>query len=800
MKGGPRPNGPLWRTIDWFARVSGYPELTDDIRDGYVARVEAAGRSRALLWLVRQAVGAGRLAVRGLLLGFGTAGLSTRKTLRRLFRRPALSVPFAVVLGGGLAASAFMAEVRDALLHPQLGVEGDVRLVTAVDSAGDSRAMFDVDPRRPWTEPSPRAAGRLVTSLFTGGVAQTSVGLLRVRYEVITPGYVTGLGGSLFMGRDVAGPGEAVLSHAFWRAQWRDAPAVLGEVIDVDGHRLELVGVAERSFDGSTCCVRPHFWAAPVEVPAGPRRILAVGVQDSAAAALRLAERLDEAGMGVRRVDLHRALAAAFGGEDGFVGRSLTTLFWLALATLLASILNGSNLLVADALDRRGELSVRRSIGAGPLTLAGLVAQQAAWLAAAGAAVGLGLAWAMTSIAPLLLPIIEPDSVLDLEMGGRGLMVVLLGAAVAAGICALPALAVALAARPSARKRGPSLSGVLVSAQASLGVVLVVLTGLLLAESRRLDGDFVGFRHPGVGVFPVRMASADGAGGHEPILAAGRSVAGGSLAALTTRMPVYGAAADSATATTGDRFGVHVEETTPGFFDVLGLGLTAGRAPRNGQEVAVSADLLRRLGGAPLGSTLTVGEDPLTIVGVTEAATWGTGMPRPTIYRGWSAERVESALLLLRTPGGGAPPLQAVMSSITPLGYAVSWFGSVRDLIVPLLPRAHRIPATARQPVRGALPSGRDHRRLCPLHPLGSVPGTGSWGSATRWVRARLASVAPCTGRAAPGLLGGMAAGTAGAWYVGRSAAMVLGMSPPEPDLLLGGAVVGGGDPRCSLW
>ena len=83
---------------------------------------------------------------------------------------------------------------------------------------------------------------------------------------------------------------------------------------------------------------------------------------------------------------------------------------------------------------------------------------------------------------------------------------------------------------------------------------------------------------------------------------------------------------------------------------------------------------------------------------------------------------------------------------------------------------------------------------------------TGIYAHFTRWVRSRHRELGirhalgarPARLRgavyraAAPGLLGGVAVGAAGAWYVGRSAALVLGMSGPGAQLLMAGAAVVG--------
>jgi hypothetical protein len=39
-----------------------------------------------------------------------------------------------------------------------------------------------------------------------------------------------------------------VLTHAFWQGRLHGAPQVIGSALTVDGHRMTVVGVAERGF------------------------------------------------------------------------------------------------------------------------------------------------------------------------------------------------------------------------------------------------------------------------------------------------------------------------------------------------------------------------------------------------------------------------------------------------------------------------------------------------------------------------------------------------------------------------
>ncbi len=773
------------RLLDGLAGLAGYPEIADDIAEGYELRLASTGGVGARIWLARQLGALVLLAVCGTPAWLGRQLAGLRYTLRRLVRRPSLTLPFAIVLGGGLGAVAFMVEVRDALLHPRLGVAEGVRLVVATDSTGSAHAMLHLDPDAPWTEPPPPATGRLFSSRFQSAIAETPAGLLQVTMDAVPEGFVTGLGGALRLGHDLDGPDQVVLAYSFWRSHWPDGTSPLGATLGLDGRRVTVVGVSHPDFDGPTCCVRPSLWVSG-ERPVGPYRIVVAGVADSTAAASSLATRLHEAGQTTSNIELPHALAAVFGGKDGPVGRALMTLLWLALAALVAGILNGGNLLVADALERRDEVSIRRSIGASPGAIVALVVKQAALLAVAASVIGLLFGRAMTEAAPHLLPIIGPSSTLEIDLGARGLVVLLVGAALGASLCALPAAVIVMTTAARARRRGSRVSGGLVAAQAALGTVLVVLTGMLLVESRRLDGEFVGFRNGSAGIFPVRVSDSDRSVTPDELLSAASATTPGATAALTRSMPVYGAEPDSVSFGSGEPVEVYVEEATDGFFDVLGLRLLDGRPARDRREAVASADL--RGAGASLGATLVIEGEELTVVGLAEAATWARGERRPTVYRGWNSERVTGGLLLLHTPDHRAPELAAVAAALTPAGYAASWFGTLREQVVRS--RVFMV-FLQRLAMLFAL--------LCLL-----VVVVGVYAHFTRWVKARHRDLGirhalgarPARLRgvlyvaAAPVLTTGLITGLGTSWYLGRSAARVIGVAAPGFGLLTAGTLI----------
>jgi hypothetical protein len=223
----------------------------------------------------------------------------------------------------------------------------------------------------------------------------------------------------------------------------------------------------------------------------------------------------------------------------------------------------------------------------------------------------------------------------------------------------------------------------------------------------------------------------------------------------------------------------------------------SGRAARTQGEAVVSSDLARRLGATGTGTVVLVGgPEPATdglgaarvgeevvVVGVAEAATWSTGAPRPTLYRGWGGQTVSGGNLLVRpAPGAATPGIGRLASTLTPLGLAATAFGSYDDL--PVRARVLSVFLVRIAGVFGA---------LCLI-----VVGSGVFAHSTRWVRSRdhemgvrHALGAP-PGRlrssvylaALPWLLLGIFAGALVAVGAGTAAGRSIGLPMPGPGTL----------------
>ena len=789
------------RLAEWLAGLAGLPELPDELDEIHARRAGRMGVRANRLWYFRQLMALAGLAAVELWRGIGLVGPHAAQAVRRMARRPILSFSFAAVVGIGLAVTAFMAEVVGRFAAPDLGIRTQLHMVQGIDSVGNVLPVLrpgDANP--PWIDPPP-SVQRLIPVESVRSWALTPNGRFVRNMQQVPPGFISDLGRSPILGRDLEGPDEAVLGVGFWRLAFGQGTDALGQTFEIQGRTLTVVGVAPGDFDGPVCCVPPDLWITPPpNHSVGWMRLLAEGVRDTDAAQAQLTSLLESSNPRLREVRLAPLASAAFGNEKGIIQRSLRFLLALAVLVWLATLLNGTNLLVADLQERTRELRLRRALGAGRPTIAAQLSLEVGLLAILSAAIATVAGAILMAVAPHLLPMVGPNTAVHLELGTTATAVLAGGAAATALLCAVPAAIVALlpsvATDPGRGIRPGRGAGLILSSQVAVAVVLVTAVLLLRGTIDELDGDFVGFRHGDTGVYPVQVASASPPTVEEVRATVARQpkVAG---VALTRSTPIYGAPHDSVSLGARSVPDVAIEEVTPDYFPTIGLQIVSGRAALTPREAVVSMDLAQRLGTTTAGTAVLVGGlEPTTresgtitegkefvVVGIAEAATWSTGDPRPTLYRGWDGQTVTGGRLLVRpTPGGTAPGIGQLASALTPLGLAATAFGSFDEVLV----RA-RVLNVFLARIAGVFCA------LCLL-----VVGSGVFAHFTRWIRSRDREMgirnalgAP-PGRmrssvflaAAPWLLFGVSAGALVAIEAGATAGRAIGLPTPGPVTL----------------
>ena len=212
-----------------------------------------------------------------------------------------------------------------------------------------------------------------------------------------------------------------VISDRLWRSQFAGDPGVVGRTLRVNRHELTIVGVTGPDFLGSMSGVVFDMW---VPVGLAPQ----IGLQNEAIFPLRndrffngiarlkkgvTVERAREEVRAVARrlaslyPDTNERVSATIvplwevhtSGAQPIIARPMRILLGACIVVLLIVCANVGNLLLARAVSRRTEMSMRLALGARPLRLARQLLTETLLLAAAATIVGVLLAmWAAPAI------------------------------------------------------------------------------------------------------------------------------------------------------------------------------------------------------------------------------------------------------------------------------------------------------------------------------------------------------------------------------------------------------------------
>ena len=353
----------------------------------------------------------------------------------------------------------------------------------------------------------------------------------RVEGAMVTASLFPMLGVTAEIGRTFATaeeqPGRervAIISHALWIRRFQSNPAIVGQMATVDGRQVEIVGVMPASFefpDETT-----QLWV-PVVLDAD-----ALSANNRGSHGFTVLARLKRGLTAAQaRADLDAATAsfqARFPGNyrNGFsvivrplqgeivgeTGRALFVLLGAVGLVLLIACANVANLLLARASARRKEIALRTALGATRGRLIQQLLTESVFVAVAGGAIGLLIAfWGVEALVAS-----APDSIPRLrEVGVDGRVVVFtaivsLVTGVLFGLA--PAVTASRAALQEALKEGGRTSAghgragaVLVVSEVALSLVLLVAAGLLIRSFVRLQDVTPGFESANLLTFRLSL-------------------------------------------------------------------------------------------------------------------------------------------------------------------------------------------------------------------------------------------------------------------------------------------------------
>jgi putative ABC transport system permease protein len=455
-----------------------------------------------------------------------------RYALRSLPKSPGFAFVTVVTLALGIGANtAIFSVVNAVLLRPMAYREPDRLIVVRETYGGGTVGSVSGANFLDWRDRSHSLEG--MTAVRAVSVALVGAGEAEeLRGARVSAEFFRVLGVDPMLGRGFAegeDRGEAsvvVIGERLWRDRFEADPRVLGRTIRLSGRDYSIIGVAPASFNyrglrdvwlplgfgvGNASDRDSHSYDVLARLKPG------VMLEQAAADLAVIARALESE---YPATNTGRSIVAVPLAADtvGPVRPALVLLTGAVALVLLIACANVANLFLARAVGRQREIAVRAALGAGRWRLARQVLAEAAALTAAGTLLGLLLAtWAvdlLVAMAPAGIPRLQE---IGIDASVLTFTVVVSGI-VGIGFGLLPALYVA-GRDPADSFRGEGrgstgglgrsrLRSVLVVAQVSLAVVLVVGATLLIVSLRRLGAVDPGFRPEGVASFQLDLAGA----------------------------------------------------------------------------------------------------------------------------------------------------------------------------------------------------------------------------------------------------------------------------------------------------
>ena len=476
----------------------------------------------------------------------------------------------------------------------------------------------------------------------------------------------------------------AVLNYQLWRDHFASDKVIVGKQIHVNEVPFTVVGVTSEEFTG-TSGGREDLWLPlpslqSLRLVGNSREFLRKPDYCCSSVAGRLAPGYSRAQAQAELTVLSRQFHEQYKQEpltmllaDASIlaahskRRTFMPVFGLMFAglalVLLLACANVSNLLIARAAARQREMEIRRALGAGRPRIVRQLLTEGFVLALAAAGLGLALAWKLPAY--VFAAAGEGPNV-RLTPDAR---VILYVAALAAITCIAFALAPALhgTRMKSAAKRLP-LRNVLLAAQFAMSVVLLIGAGLMVSGVKHAHERDPGFRVHDVSVvtFEVPVSSYDSTrtlAFFEQLSTELKGLPELGPVGITAREPLGNSHWFTAFRLPGEpsatQHDIEYQWISPGYFDVLGVPLVAGRGLQPGDEgrhyVVVNESMAHRYfeGANAVGKSIVLSTTTSQIIGVTRDASLAyVEGPGPMLFTLIGGDQIPKLLVRTGIPGG----------------------------------------------------------------------------------------------------------------------------------------------------
>ena len=542
-----------------------------------------------------------------------------RYASRTLRKSPGFTTIAVLTLALGIGANTAMFSVVNAAILRPLGYPRPEQLQMLSTGSGDGK-VGPVSPAEYFELTEITHAFSVVGAFVTGEVNLSAVDRprrashARVNAELLEALGVAPERGRWFRRNETRGGGPAVviLSHELWRSAYGGREEIVGQSIEVEGIRHEVIGVMPSGFD--LVDKRVELWL-PLQLAPAIR-------QFRASHFLTVLGRLKDGVTSSQAESELTSLMTSWGTRAGVSGHlfvpgehvlqlapvldavvgSSRRAFWVLQAgvglVLLIACANVANLLMVRAEARGREIAVRIALGAGRRRLLAQFVAEGLLLLALGGALGLAAAWAGTRALTAAYPESVPRAA-GISIDPAVLGFTLLVSAVTAVVFGLAPLRY-LPGRTGGRLLNDRASGAtairpamrraLVIGEVALAVLLVVGAGLMVRTVRNLMSVDAGFDRSSLVTFGIALPAAT-----YPVFDGRVQLYGRLLDRLRTMPGIEGGAAVSGLPPQREfnGFGTDIENYTPpqerselvgyyqtvtnGYFDAMRIPIVQGR-------------------------------------------------------------------------------------------------------------------------------------------------------------------------------------------------------------------------------
>ena len=462
-----------------------------------------------------------------------------KRSLRGIVQRPLVNVMIVVSLAVGLGANATMFKALSSVLWSSLPVADANEIVRIIRFHRDEQSSSGMSYPN-WLDMSASTADVFEAVMFhrmeTFSVSHRQSNIV-THGEVVSPNYFDGLGVSTEIGSafsaDFHDP-VAVLSYEFWTRELSGDPNIIGESVVLNGTPVSVIGVADRSFQGTKLGLAMDVWI-PIDTwiqvnpswrgamtERGSRWLSSIArlnegisLQEAEATVRGVSDRLAN-DHDVNRDSFYLPLAergaVLFPDNPSLLNLVSAVGIGAGLLVLLISTLNAANLMFARSLERASEVSLKLALGASRVRLFRDQTVEIGVMAALAAVAAMFLS---TIASRFLISLTPPMSYrLSVDLAPDASTTIMVGILTAAIVVVMGAFATGVSVRSSnfaaasrstrsvtTRSRVPNA---LVTAQIAVSVTSLMIGGAFFAslkEARAVD--------PGVDVRNATLVSLD---------------------------------------------------------------------------------------------------------------------------------------------------------------------------------------------------------------------------------------------------------------------------------------------------